>query len=117
MNDWREIIFMMNYRRDKQKKGICAVAKETDVNEEEGAKSRCFPVWYGSLENQSPVRRLRSLTASSEPSSLKSTSLKPTEPITDAREPGEEGAWFPANRKHKGEQLNNPSPIDGEMKK
>lgn len=50
---------------------------------------------------QSPVSRLRSLAASSDPSSLRLMSFKPTEPITDAREPGEADTWLPSTRSKK----------------
>lgn len=52
-------------------------------------RDKGLTAWCG----QSPVSRLCSLAASSDPSFLRSTSFKPTEPMTDAREPEQAVTW------------------------
>lgn len=95
----------------KQKKRKCnlAVTKKTDVgwtndkkkNTNKKYEWRVEGLRYVRLSIQSPVSRLRSLAASSDPSSLRSTSLRPIKLITDAREPGEAETWFPSTRSQK----------------
>lgn len=71
-------------------------------------ESDCDRVVWGP---QSPVSRLCSLAATSDPSSLRSTSFKPTEPMTDAREPEQAGTWLSSTGSHKHKKRNH----DGEQ--